>query len=384
MKQGRFLKLVNSTPYEWVMTDSHSFEMITWNLPDSIKSDTTATVYVEWEPGLIHYTGDNIGVSTYHLEGTTDTFQVQARGDENSVILVIYCENLSTKETLKGDTVPLDLSPEGYAVFILSGVHGNYYLIDVDDSGSIKEVMPSEGDTEVIRGVGLLETVNNVKNAYWEAETKNVININKLHFPGDKKWEACLVEVRGTKRIQSFSIIIKTDDVIIAKEEFSLRKDEIRVMERRIDKVCSIEVEGQLRNNSSLKAGGSIQVTCIYNPSEQFDSETIRWGGITDETSCIDNLCLYGTQAWEKCEIYIEGYENKNTGCMLTLISNGEIHKDGRIGWIELKDTQSRTFSFEIKKKVPLVVAGYISNTAITGAGANITLTGFYKGTLGN
>ncbi len=379
MKQGRFLKLVNSTPYEWVQTDSHSNERINWSLPERIKADTTAIIYVEWEPGLINNPGDNIGVSTYRLEGTTDTFQVQARGDENNVILVIYCENLATKNTEEGEIVPLDLSPEEYAVFILSGVHGNYYLIDVDDSSSIEENIPSNRDVSIIKSVGLLEAEYNAKNAYWEAETKNVINISKLHFPGDKKWETCLVEVRGTKAYQSFSILIKTGDVVIAKEEFSLRKDEIRVMERSINKVCSIDVTGQLRNNGSLEAGGSIYVTCIYNPVEQYKSESINWGAMTDEMSCIDNLCLYGTQLWEKCEIYIEGYDNKNTGCMLTLITNGEIHKDGRIDWVELMGAQSRTFSFEIKKKVPLVVAGYISNTAIIGAGAGITLTGFYK-----
>ncbi len=379
MKQGRVLKLVNSTPYDWVQTDNHSYEMLTWNLPDRVRADAAVSVYVEWEPGIINCREYNIGYSTYHLEGTTDTLQVQARGDGNNIILVVYCENLTTNGTQKGEIVPLDLSTEGYAVFILSGVHGDYYLIDVDEPNSIKEPMPIDEDIGIIKGVGLLEAEHNIENAYWEGETENVSNISKLYFPGDKKWETCLVEVRGTMRNQSFFILIKAGDVVLAKEEFSLKKDEIRVMERSIHKACSIDVSGQLMTNSSGAAGGSIYVTCLYNPGEQYKSESISWSGITKEISYIDNLCLYDTQLWEKCEIYIAGYERSNTRCMITLISNGEIHKDGRINWMELVGTQSRTYSFEINKQVSLVVAGYISNQAIIGAGANITLTGFYK-----
>ena len=64
---------------------------------------------------------------------------------------------------------------------------------------------------------------------------------------------------------------------------------------------------------------------------------------------------------------------------MLTLISNGEIDKNGKLDWFELRDKQSKTFSIELHKKIPIVVAGYVASQSETGGGAVITLTGFYK-----
>ncbi len=378
MKQGRYLKLVNNTPYDWVKAAGHSHEMLIFNLPGRIRAGTSASVYVEWEVGEKNYKGKNIGDATYCLEGTTDIFQVQAKGDENNVILLVYCENLITDSSRKGESIPLDLNPYGDAIFILFGTHDNYYLID-EESNVVTESLQSYGETELNNRVGLLETGYNAENAYWEAETGSVSNINNLYFPGDKKWMTCLVEVRGTKRNQNFFIQVKADGKIVASEEFSLKENEIRVIERSIHKACSIDVTGRLKSDGSGTAGGSIYITCVFDPEEQYKSESIIWSAMTEGISSIDNLCLYAAQVWEKCEIHIDSFENKNTGCMITLITNGEILKGGRIDWMELNSAQSRTYSFEIHKKVPLLAAGYISNPAIIGGGASITLTGFYK-----
>lgn len=379
MKQGRFLKLVNSTPYDWVKTTSHSYELLTFPLPDRVKADNTASIYVEWESEITEYQGYTIGEALYRLEGTSDTFQVQARGDNNLVILVVYCENLITDCTEVGEIIPLDLSPEGCAVFILSGSHGNYSLIDVDQEFFLKESQINYREKGTRKGLGILNTGYNSVNAYWEEETNSAANISDLHFPGDKKWESCLVEVRGIYNNQSFTIEIKEDGALIAKEEFSLKKDEIRVIEQKIEKVCSIDVTGQLKAPGFLKGGGYIYLTCTYDPSEQYKSETVTWNTTTQEVGHIDNLCLYGDKLWEKCEIYIKGYEKSETGCMLTLISNGEIQENGRILWTELIGSQSRTFSFQIHKKVSLLAVGYITSPAWTNARVTITLTGFYK-----
>lgn len=243
MKQGRFLKLVNGTAYDWIRTDGQSCEMLTWNLPDRVKAGTAAFAYVEWEPGIKDSQGYLVGEAAYCLKGTEDIFRIQAGAEGNAVRLTVYYGDLTGKYIPQDATVPLVISRDGYAVFILSGIHGDY----------------------------------------------------------------------------------------------------------------------------AAAAG------------EEYKSESISWSACTEGISSIDNLCLYGTHLWEKCEIYLQGYENKNTGCMITLISNGEIHKEGRVDWMELVGTQSRTYSFEIHKKVSLVVAGYISNPAIIGGGASITLTGFYK-----
>ncbi len=110
---------------------------------------------------------------------------------------------------------------------------------------------------------------------------------------------------------------------------------------------------------------------------KEYQRESVSWNGYTDTISSIDNLCLYNTQLWERCEIYIQGYEGKNTICMLTLISNGEIHKNGRMERIKITGAESRIYVFEIHKKVSVIAAGYISNPSVTGGGASITLTGF-------
>ncbi|QHQ61649.1 hypothetical protein Ana3638_13420 [Anaerocolumna sedimenticola] len=221
--------------------------------------------------------------------------------------------------------------------------------------------------------------VHKAENAYWADKTKDVSYVNHLHFKGDKKWESCVVVVRGTMKFQEFSIMIKAGNKIIAYEEFSLLENEIKVLERSIGKAECIDVTGQLKSDGFFTAGGSIYVTCTYDPQGQYKSSTATWETDTDNRSSIDNLFLDDNQLWDKCEIYIEGHKDKSTGCLFTLISNGEIHKNGMVDWMELYDTESVTYTFEIKQKVSLIVAGYISNISFSGAGARITLTGYYQ-----
>lgn len=379
LKQGRFLKLMNRTPYDWIKTSGHSYDILSWSLPDRIKADTTASVYVEWEPAVTRYPDDNLGEASYRLNGTSDSFRVQVRGDGTAAILLVYCENLLTNRTGQGEVVPLDLSPDGCAVFILSGGQGNYSLEDVEETLYLQDSDSRFADSGVRKGLGLLEGGYNAENAYWEGETRYKTNIGKLHFPGDRKWENCRVEVRGTDRNQGFRIEIKADGAVIAREDFRLKQDEVRIIEKAVKKSCSLDITGQLKSVNSDMGGGNIYITCTFDPAERYQSQSVSWKAPAEGISGIDNLCLYARQLWEKCEIYVEGYENGRTGCMLTLISDGEIQNNGKMEWMELTGNQSGTFSFDIKKKVPLVVAGYISGLALTGAGAVITLTGFYK-----
>ncbi|WMJ88974.1 hypothetical protein [Anaerocolumna sp. MB42-C2] len=223
------------------------------------------------------------------------------------------------------------------------------------------------------------EPKHHTENAYWADKTKDVSYINHLHFRGDKKWKSLVVVVRGTMKYQEFSIIIKAGDKIIAYEEFSLLENEIKVLERSIDKDVYIDVTGQLISGGFFTAGGNIYVTCTYDSNEQYKSSSVIWEADTGEKSTIDNFYLDNNQLWEKCEIYIEGHKDRSTGCLLTLLSNGEIHKNGRMDFVELYETESVTYSFEIKQKVSLIVTGYISNLLFLEAGAKITLTGYYQ-----
>ena len=379
MKQGRFLRLVNNTPYDWIKTTGNFLESLVWNLPDKIGANTSAEIYVEWEAGSLLKQGYDLAETAYSLAGTTDTFRVQAKGDGNFVILLVYCDNLTIKATVAGEVIPLDLSADGSAVFSLSGSHENYSLDDVVEASSTEETITYSRKSGNQNGLGLLEAEYNVKNAYWDAETRSISYLSGFHFPGDRRWESCLVEVRGTKKSQSFIIEIRTDGRLTAREEFTLKQDEIRLIERRVESSSSIDITGQLKSSNAVKAGGNIYVSCSYSSGIMFKTQSILFKTAADGISNIGNLYLYAVQLWEKCEIYIEGYEKSSTGCMLTLISNGEIDKNGKLDWLELRDKQSKTFSIELHKKVPIVVAGYVASQLGTGGGVVITLTGFYK-----
>lgn len=380
MKQGRFLKLVNNTPYDWLKTTTGQFlESLVWKLPDKIGANTSAEIYVEWEAGSPLKQGYDLAETAYNLIGTPDTFRVQAKGDGNFIILLVYCDNLAIKKTVNEEVIPLDLSSDGSAVFSLSGSHGNFSMDDVVEASSTEETITYSRKSGIQNGLGLLETDYNVENAYWEAETRSICYLNGLHFPGDRRWESCLVEVRGTKKSQSFIIEIRADGGLITREEFTLKQDEIRVIERKVESNSSIDITGQLKSTNAVKAGGIIIVSCGYSSGIMYKTQSVIFKAVSDGISNIENLCLFAVKLWEKCEIYIEGYEKCNTGCMLTLISNGEIDKRGKLDWLELRDKQSKPFSIEIHKKVPIVVAGYIASQSGIQGGAIITLTGFYK-----
>lgn len=222
-----------------------------------------------------------------------------------------------------------------------------------------------------------------IVNAYWTGETRTKKYISGLHFPGNKKWEICLVEIRGTRQRQSFVIEIQLDGQLFTREEFILQQNEIRIIERRVQRSGSIDISGLIKAENPKMAGANIYVSLSYNYYDQYKTQSVIYKMTEQGISCIENLCLYADHIWEKCEIYVEGYENSRTGYMLTLISNGEIDKNGKLEWLELRDKQSKTFSIEVRKKIPLVVAGYIVTNMVnnieTRSGAVIILTGFYK-----
>ena len=43
MGEGGFIVLVNGTPYDWVKTNEHSYQMETWSFPDVIPAGRTTT-----------------------------------------------------------------------------------------------------------------------------------------------------------------------------------------------------------------------------------------------------------------------------------------------------------------------------------------------------
>lgn len=378
MKQGRILKLVNNTPYDWVKTSGYSYDVINWVLPDRIEANSQVSVTVEWEPEPVSYKGQDIAETSYDLNTTKDTFRIQAKSDGNMIILLAFCENLVTDRSEKGEIVPLELNPEGCAVFILSGSHDRYCLKEPDDVFCFDESRSYNEKKKGRNGIGLLEAGYNEQNVYWKASTRNICYISGLHFPGDRIWDNCLIRVKGLRNSQKFIIEIQTDGLVTAREEFILRQDEIRVIERKIQKSSSIDVTGQLKTVNFIEAAGMIHVTCRYKQSVRYKSLSVSFRAWEEGINSFHNLYLYGGRLWEKCEIYIQGNEKGSTGCMLTLLTNGEIDENGRLDWLELKGSQTQTCSFPIHRKVPLIAAGYLLLRSGGGTGADITLTGFY------
>ena len=216
------------------------------------------------------------------------------------------------------------------------------------------------------------------KTYLWEGVTPGVTHFGPFHFSGLIKWETCTVTVKGTKRKQSLIITIKADGEEIHHEEYFLLEGEERVIEINVSSSSDIDVSGELSTNYFPKAGCQVTVSCSYYRDGQLKEISTSFSTTTKEISCIDNLCLYDDRFWEYCELFIRGFDGMVTGCKLTLIVDGEIYKDGLIEWMELVGNSSYYLRFHIKKRVSIIVSGYVTGGLYIDGGAEITLSGFY------
>lgn len=219
----------------------------------------------------------------------------------------------------------------------------------------------------------------------WFAETKNVSKINGLNFFANKTWQLCNITVKNTKGKSKFKIIVAIDDTIHT-EKFILKNGASKLLTYKVYENATISVTGKLSKSlfDVSKAGGTVTVECTYNPSEVFRSKSVQWQDKTNGNSLIENLFLTD-EKWERCEIKIVGHKNKNTGCFVNLLANGELRKTpkGLPHKIILNGADTKIFTFhldDIQEKVPLVVTGYIfNNIVVAGGGLTITLTGIYR-----
>ncbi len=126
MGQGGYITLVNSTVSNWTKKDQNSYQMNSWNFPDTINAGTSVNVYVEWNQNIFNTQSDDGGGVSYTLEDAVgSTFQVQASAS-NGFQLKICFVNLQTNGNPKGSTINLGWNHDGYVDFILSGKAGNY------------------------------------------------------------------------------------------------------------------------------------------------------------------------------------------------------------------------------------------------------------------
>ena len=143
MGEGGRITLVNSTNSDWKKTGQHSYQMNDWNFPDVIKAKTSVVVYIEWNT-LVWDKSDDAGEVYYALDGTSYSFQIQARAD-NGFHLQFYLENIRTLSNAKGSTVSLGWKHDGYVSFVLSGKDGSYSSTGMNGATWMQSNLPLLG-----------------------------------------------------------------------------------------------------------------------------------------------------------------------------------------------------------------------------------------------
>ncbi|KIP07674.1 hypothetical protein PHLGIDRAFT_412290 [Phlebiopsis gigantea 11061_1 CR5-6] len=118
------LVIVNGTPYDWVKTKSHSYQMDTWDFPDLIPPGQVAVVHVEFKEGIFTDESDDGGEVGYSLRGTSNTFQLLARAPKQHYNLQVFFDGISTANNPQGTSINLGWKEDGDVVFILSGSEG--------------------------------------------------------------------------------------------------------------------------------------------------------------------------------------------------------------------------------------------------------------------
>ncbi|MBC8951084.1 hypothetical protein [Xenorhabdus sp. TS4] len=132
MGQGGYITLVNSTNSNWNKSDYHSYQMNSWDFPETIAAKSSAKIYVEWSQGFFENSSDDSGEVTYTLENTSNvSFQIQSRA-KNGFGLQVYFSNLETSGNTKGSTLKLGWNHDGIVNFLLSGREGEYTASNLD------------------------------------------------------------------------------------------------------------------------------------------------------------------------------------------------------------------------------------------------------------
>lgn len=130
MGQGGYLMLKNSTPYRWVKTDHHSYQMKSWDskFPGIIEPGTSASIYIEWTEGTKNKKDDS-GEIDYTLQGTNNKFQIQARAKNGFEIKAAFLHIPGL-----GGEVSLGWNHNGAIYFTLIGQNPKFSFIASNQS----------------------------------------------------------------------------------------------------------------------------------------------------------------------------------------------------------------------------------------------------------
>lgn len=126
MGQGGTIVLINNTSKTWKRTHQHSYQMDSWNFPETVDSHSSVRVYVEWDENTFHNIKDDGGDVTYTLQ------------DENNTSFSIHFHD-ATKREIKIDiptASPFNINwkHDGEMNFGVSEKNGKYFFYGQDCS----------------------------------------------------------------------------------------------------------------------------------------------------------------------------------------------------------------------------------------------------------
>ncbi|EKG14873.1 hypothetical protein MPH_07913 [Macrophomina phaseolina MS6] len=125
MGEGGIIDLINGTPYPWTLNSQSSYQMKAWTFPAAVEAGASVPVYVEWNQDPGKDQGDDGGEAVYSMDGTSATFQVQARNTDG-FNLEVYLTAVETQNNAAGSTISLGWNHNHAVNFVVGGEQGAF------------------------------------------------------------------------------------------------------------------------------------------------------------------------------------------------------------------------------------------------------------------
>lgn len=215
----------------------------------------------------------------------------------------------------------------------------------------------------------------------WQDATGGKSYIEGLNYIADHMWTYGIITIKGTRKKTEVELEVTAGGKTLCKfDDFSIKDKETKTLKFNVNAKTSVSVLGCIKNSYVFGAGVDIHVQ-LYFEGEKIKNVQKTWSDSTGGISCIEGLGIDAEKHWEKCSILVKGNKGKETGCLLTLLVDGDLMIIEEMKeHFTVTGTSSKLFEVDINKKASLLVAGYIGNSSIVaGAGASIILTATYK-----
>ena len=134
MGQGGYYTLVNATAQTWFKTYQHSYQMASWNFPDTVAPFSAVNVYVEFDESAGKTASDDAGECDYEVgdvrdQGTKFRLLVRFRwlGCSLTDFPVKYGPTMEVVQ--KGTELNFGWIHDGFTKFTLVGGPGDFSLV---------------------------------------------------------------------------------------------------------------------------------------------------------------------------------------------------------------------------------------------------------------